>query len=342
MNTVFNELLVSQIKERQVTVRALHKQIGRLCEKNSDYQWLSLATLERRLQNPASISEEEHDLIKEAFKKILSESMWIHVQRNITERLRFKYAQKIDVAVSQGFALPLELKDYDNTDTDREFVSGILTFYRQAPVYVKKWWLSYLETYLKLPNLAKATILCSSYIGRSLSKNTLYDQKIRRFLEYFPFFYGISDLSKFDSNELSLLGSLMTITSDLLDPGNIPDVYRDYAIDKRNIPTDNTLIHDDLDDFESGFCRLATAYKNSIVDYKVSYKDYIHECCFVLFVDRVEWLLAFATAIFVYRANINNMLYSGRKEYHPRGCTGFKFTDKELDYLCELLYIVEH
>ena len=312
MEDIIGELLVQQIKERRITVRALYHQMEVQYEKDPRLRWISMTTLERRLQNPNSITDEELVLMRESVKNLISGAEWIHIQRNITERMRYKYARSIDAAISNGFALSTQIRDYNNTGDDKEYVLNVLTFYKTAPDHIKKWWLTHLETYLNLPNLAKASIMCSAYIGRSLEKSCEYTDKVNKFLNYFPFFQGINILSAFNNNDLGLLGKVMSLASDVLEDKAIP-----------------------------GFCRLAVSYKAAITDYDVSYKDFIHECCFVLFVEKVEWLLALATAIFIYRYN-QECTYNLRREYHPRGCTGFKFTDKELDYLCELLYVIDH
>lgn len=340
MEDIIGELLVQQIKERRITVRALYHQMEVQYEKDPRLRWISMTTLERRLQNPNSITDEELVLMRESVKNLISGAEWIHIQRNITERMRYKYARSIDAAISNGFALSTQIRDYNNTGDDKEYVLNVLTFYKTAPDHIKKWWLTHLETYLNLPNLAKASIMCSAYIGRSLEKSCEYTDKVNKFLNYFPFFQGINILSAFNNNDLGLLGKVMSLASDVLEDKAIPSDYRRYALDKESIGGFG-ITQTRFDEFEEGFCRLAVSYKAAITDYDVSYKDFIHECCFVLFVEKVEWLLALATAIFIYRYN-QECTYNLRREYHPRGCTGFKFTDKELDYLCELLYVIDH
>lgn len=341
MENLIKELLIQQIKDKHITVRALHGEISKLCENNHNLKWISMATLERRLQHPADISEEELYIIRDATQNIVSDSVWIHIKRNITEKMRYKYAMEIDDAVSHGFALRQKVDHYDNFSNDKEYVCNILAFYRSAPIHIKRWWLNNLETYLQLPDLSKAVLMCSSYIGHSIKKDLQYNNKIIKFLDYFPIFQGINSISSFQNNELHILSRIMSSAADVLDENSIPDQLYECAKSKMNIKFSFVSEQDPVDTFETSFCRLAVSYKHSITDYKTDAQDFIHSCCFILFIEKVEWLLAFATTIFFFRLKHEEDRYNIRREYHDRGCTGFRFTDKELDYLCEFLYIIE-
>ena len=85
MEDIIGELLVQQIKERRITVRALYHQMEVQYEKDPRLRWISMTTLERRLQNPNSITDEELVLMRESVKNLISGAEWIHIQRNITE-----------------------------------------------------------------------------------------------------------------------------------------------------------------------------------------------------------------------------------------------------------------
>ena len=112
-------------------------------------------------------------------EKLVSEtfiSKWIfyvqNIRRNITEGMREKYAHMIDNAISHGFALHGKLEDIiDSTVDDEGYMQQINGFYEEAPKECRIFWEKILPCYLQLPDLAKASILCSSYIGRSKLNN---------------------------------------------------------------------------------------------------------------------------------------------------------------------------
>lgn len=338
MEDVVKSILVDQIKEKHISVRELHGEIEKICDSDPSRQWFSLATLERRIQKPSDISGDELYLIRDAVKNIVSDSLWIHIRRHITETMRIKYAAKIDDAVRHGFALHRRLVNYSGFDNDDVFVKSIASFYITSPDHIKSWWSRYLETYLLLPDISKASLMCSSYIGNSLQRNVVNDAKLLKFIDFFPLFQGINMISKFSDDEIKLLGNLLLISANILDEKEIPDQYFDYAISKNNIP--NYISAEPVS--ENDFVKLAMRYKHSVKDYAVDAKDFIHGICFILFIDRIEWLLAYATSVFYFMIQKTDKRQLVDREYHDRGCTGFRFTDRELDYLCELLYSMEN
>ena len=336
MEDIVKLLLVEQIKERKISIRNLHKQMDQICAKNPEYEWMSLSTLDRRMQEPLSIQDAELRLMQQAIEQILSHAQWIHVKRNITEGMRENYAYLIDDAVSNGFALHGNLNtEIDVTKDDIEFISQINAFLRSATPECIAYWEQILPCYLHLPDLAKASILCGSYIGHSKLRNELYNDKIKEFLNYFPLYWGIGDIAKLNNSSVAVLGEiLLASTIGSIKP---PEEYWTYAINKNSIPVfAETSVAP-----ESKISEYAIKYKHSITDYQVSAQVFIHGLCFILFIDRMEWLLAYAASIFSYKVNQVDISYSIRREYHDRGCTGFRFSDPELDFLCELLYVIE-
>ena len=307
-----------------------------ICSKYPEHEWMSLSTLDRRIQEPISFKTSELRLLQEAVKSIVSNASWIHIKRNITEGMRENYGHLIDEAISNGFALHGTISDtVDPTEDDEEFIKQINAFYIQAPEECRRYWDKVLPCYLKLPDLAKASILCSSYIGHSDLKNKESNKKIKEFLDYFPIYWGIGMIAGIDDSYIQQLGDILKVSTQMVE--DIPEQYRGYAISKDNIPNfdgrDTTIYNP--------FVEYAIKYKHTVTDYQVDAKDFIHGVSFILYIDRIEWLLAYATSIFSYKVNQIDQNYSIRREYHDRGCTGFRFSDPELDYLCELLYVVK-
>ena len=335
MEDIVKLLLVEQIKERKISIRNLHKQMDQICAKNPEYEWMSLSTLDRRMQDPLSIQDAELRLIQQAIEQILSHAQWIHVKRNITEGMREKYAHLIDEAMSHGFALHGSLSnDIDPYNGDEEFVSQVNGFYEDAPEECRRHWEKVLPCYLGLPDLAKASILCASYIGRNDAENKESNRRIKEFLDCFPVYWGINLLAGMDDDSIRQLGSILRAAPEYT--LNVSEKYRGYAIDRMNIPTFTGQPKP-----TSAFTGYAIAYKHSVTDYKVDARDFIHGASFLLYIDKMEWLLAYASSIFSFKVNQLDRSYSIRREYHDRGCTGFRFSDPELDYLCELLYVMK-
>lgn len=341
MESIIKTVLVEQIREKHITVRSIHAQIEKICAADQRCQWISLSTLERRLQRPGDMSSDELRLIRDAVKMIVSDSVWIHVRRHITERMRLNYASQIDRAVENGFALHQQLVDYSGFEDDPVFYNQILNFYYAAPKHLRDFWGKTLETYLLLPDIAKASILCGSYIGHSVMKDEAYNRKVLEFIDYFPLFQGINIIGRLDNKDVALLGKLMLAAASTIDADTVPQKYWEYAVHRSKIVLTNTARRRLSSDAKE-FMRLATSYKHSVKDYPVDAADFIHGICFILFIDRVEWLLAYTTSVFYYNLEQTENRYYLQREYHSRGCTGFRFTDKELDYLCELLFSLEN
>lgn len=336
MESVLARLLVDQIKKKDISARELHKHIESLCDNNNDYIWLSLSTLERRIQNPDKITDSEFILIRDALKAVLSGSDWMHLKRYITDKVRRNYVKLIDEALSYGFALHQNLVDYDNSLGDSDFVRDVTLFFRSAPEDVRTRWLVILPVYLMLPDLAKASLLCCSYIGKSVENNKNRNNKILQFIDGFPMFQGVNVISRLSDKQILSLSGILQLSASPTVPQSTPDIYRRYAIDKSliQIHDNNTSMVPD----ERNFMNIVTRYRHSITDYPVTAEDFIRGLCFTLYIDRIEWLLAYTTSVVFYNMNeMDSRLYKQR-EYHDRGCTGFRFTDKELDYLCCLLY----
>lgn len=340
MEDVMKYLLVEQIKEKGLTVREMHAQIEKICENDRSRQWFSMSTLERRLQRPDDISPEELILIRDAVRGILSNAAWIHIKRNITEDLRQRYVSMIDEAVSKGFALHQQIADYDNTSDDDAFVRDVRIFYRHAPEKARERWMQVLPVYLRLPDIAKAAVMCGSYIGRSRTRNEAYESKTLQFIDYFPVFQGINIISMLTDDQISVLSGILKLASLPFDTAVLPDKYRVYAVDKAAIEIPSGFGQPAAGEQE--FARLVQRYKHTITDFHVESGDLIRGLCFVLYLGRVDWLLAYTTSIFYYNLEETESRIYMRREYHERGCTGFRFTDKELDYLCELLYSLEN
>lgn len=340
MDKFISEILVEQIKEKGISVRELHAQIEKICEKDTTAQWISLSTLERRFQHPKNITEAELPLIRDAMKSIVSGSLWMHVKRHITEELRYKYASQIEEAVSKGFALHQRLADYDNSFEDTDFVTKIRNFYRDSPENVRKRWLEILPIYLGLPDIAKASLLCCSYIGKSVDKNDIHNQKILKFMDYFPIFQGINIISRISDEQIASLSGILNLASTAIIPADVPNEYRRYAIDKSLIPVEHNISTSVTN--EERFMAYVIRYRASIRDFLVTPEDFIRGICFTLFIDRVEWLLAYTTSIVYYDMKETRERLKMDREYHDRGCTGFRFTDNELDYLCSLIYVLEN
>lgn len=341
MENLLKDLLVRQIKEKHISVRALHSKIESLCSKSPEYEWISMSTLERRLLNPQKLTEKEYKLIELAVREIVSDSVWIQIKKQISEKSRYNYIQKIDKHINKSYALHGEMESIDII-CKNNYCSEILSFYRNAPDFIKMWWLSNLETYLKLPDLTRASVICASYIGKKSKKNEIYNQKIIKFLDYFPLFQGFDYISDYSGDDLYILGKILEISSNILDLNTIPDVYWQNSVNKEiiDVNIDNQL--EIRNEFEDSFCRLAESYRKSITDYKVTSKDFIHECCFILFLNKIEWLLAFSTTIFFFKLKRKEDRNNRERIPHDRGCTGFRFTEKELDYLCELIHVIEN
>ncbi len=340
MEDIVKELLVEQIKEKKISVRDLHKQIEKICTSDNSHVWFSISTLERRLQNPKDITSEELLLIRDAVKSLISNATWIHMRRNITNSLREKYISQIDEAVSNGFALHQQLKNYNNIIDADDFCIKIKAFYRNASKDIQKRWLKILPVYLSLPDLTKACIMCGSYIGRSVEKNALYEQKILLFVDYFPIFQGVNIINHLSNNDIALLSDLLKLASISFDYELIPDYYRTYAVNKDLIKIPEMSPIQGIE--EEYFLTIVKNYKHSIIDYQVTPEDFIRGLCFILYLERIEWLLAYASSIFYYNLNEIERKTDPNREYYDRGCTGFRFTEKELEYLCELLYTIEN
>ncbi len=341
MENLIKELLVGQIREKHITVRSIQSQIDKMCEYDKSLKWMSVSTIERRLQHPLEMSEEELFMMRDAVRHIVSDSMWLHIRRHITERIRYNYANQISLAVNKGFALHQKVIDYDNWENDDSYIKRVLSFFRDSPPLIQKWWLTNLNTYLRLPDLAKASILCGSYIGHSCLRNSGYNAMIMKFIDYFPFLQGVNSIVSLDDDNLSLLGDILKVSANTLDNDDIPELFYRYACEKDEIMIDAG--RDSLSfgsDDEKRFCQLAVNFKHSVTDFFVDERDFLHDCCFILYVDKTEWLLAYVTSVFYFRLKAEEDRYRIRREYHDRGCTGFRFTDKELDYLCELLHVI--
>ncbi len=340
MESALKSILIEQIKEKHISVRELHAQIEKICVNDHSAQWISLSTLERRIQHPDKISSEELNLIRDAVRATISESAWIHIKRNITEKLRYRYATQIDQAVSRGFALHQKLADYDNTLDSDDFIEYIRQFYRSAPSGVRKRWLELLPTYLLLPDLAKAGLLCGSYIGKNIAKSEEYDCKILKFIDYFPVFQGVNILGSLEDHQISVLSGILQLAATAVVPEDTPDIYCRYSIDK-NLIEKPTGFYTPAEG-EDTFLKMVVKYKRSITDFLVTPETFIRGICFALYISRAEWLLAYTTSIIYYNMDDTEKRLFKHREYHDRGCTGFRFTDKELDYLCSLLYSLEN
>ncbi len=338
MEDIVKTLLAEQIKERKITVRAIHKEIDRLCCANKDYDWFSMSTLERRLQRPTEMSEAEGLLIRDALKNIVTESAWTHMRRNITEKMRYTYAGLINEAVNNGFALSSTVKEYTNKDDDLDFIKKMSWIYEEVPDCCRLFWNKHLNTYTHLPNISKACLLCSSYIGKNIHLNKEYNKKIIEFINIFPLYEGASVISNASDDIIKELGNILIASVDTIKEK--PRFIHDCAHGNIIIPDDYKIKRGQPDHDQEMFLNTVLMYKNNIVDYKVRPEDMIKELCFILCLDKFEWLLAYVTTIFSQYINpIKEQITP--KEYHTRGCSGFSFINEELDYLNELLsYII--
>lgn len=336
MEDTLKLLLVEQIEERKISLRDIQKEIDKICEADSSQQWISLSTLDRRINNPKKITDEEFILIRSAISNVLTRVEWSKLKRSITERL--KYSALLQQAISNGFALHQNLVDYDNTK-DEQFSSDALYFYRNAPADCRKYWDRVLETYLLLPDVSKAAIMCASYIGESVQKNISRNEKIMSFINLFPTYDGIRIADWFESGQIDLLSKILHAAS-ICEDISAPDEYRQYAIDVKSIPKISSERCLAQTKEERQFVRLVRRYQNSVTDFKVCSYDFIKGLSFILFLDKTEWILAYATSIFSFHCDKVENRFQMPREYYETGCTGFRFTDRELGYLYTLIHEV--
>ncbi len=334
MENIIKLLLVGQIDSKNISLRELHAEIEKLCEKDKSYTWFSLTTLSRRLNNPLELTDEETVLIRDAVRNVVSESTWIHMKRNITEGMKRKYSSQIEKAIENGFALkPIVV--YNNKEDDEIYIKEISTFYKNAPQICKDIWERVVPTYLSMPDIAKASLMCTVYLGRNLEKNKEHEKRIMDFIDFFPVFQGINVINDLNPDKIRLLADILKLASlEDVDPNSIPPIYKKYAIDKNLIPEAENKIKT-----RGTIIEQALRYKYGVKDFKISFRDFIHGLCYTLFLTRTEWLLAYTTTLFFYKLEQVEDRYRLRRDYHTKGCSGFRFTDNELSYLCELLYL---
>ncbi len=333
MESILKLLLAEQIEERKIKLRDIHREIDKICESDKSQQWISLSTLSRRMDKPENISEDEFGLIRQAVSNVLSKLEWTKAKRTMTERLQ--YSILLEQAISNGIALHQDLLDYDNTKND-QFSEDALYFYRNAPDCCKKYWDQILETYLLLPDVAKASVLCASYIGRSTQENINRNEKIMAFVDLLPV-YDISIANWFDKRQLQLLSNILYAAS-ICDSLSVPEEYHRYAIDSKNIPRIPKGKYIAQNEEEEKFVHAVRCYQNSVTDFEICIYDFIKELSFILFLDKEEWFLAYTSSIFSFHCEKIEDRFQLSREYYETGCTGFRFTERELGYLYTLIH----
>lgn len=335
MEKIFKQTLVEQAKLRHISVRSIHQKIEELCERDPSHQWFAESTLERRFRQPETMSSDEAELVRLALREIMTQADLVHARNILTKRQRAKAEEVVAKAVELGYpTTAFSFLTRETVQMADEFDYDVLNFYRKAPKSAKKFWKTHLPTYLQMPNLAKAAVMCTAYIGKVLHKDRLRNEKIRLFLDYFPFYDNCMVIDQFSSAQIQNLGGILSAVAAEYDRCSW-DVFRPLAYDKDAHRIDATQTKPKNHD-EKWFLTLARSYRSSVTDYSVTSADFAHTACFILFIDRTEWLLSYASSIFA-----NKQLPEKAGEYYDKGCTGFRFTGTELGYLCELVLCVE-
>ena len=334
MEYIFKKQLVDLIKKKGISIRSIYNNISIL---NNDFPPTSLSTLERRFKNPEKMTDYEYDLIFSAYNNILTKA-----ERTIfkSETNHSQLLKKIllNENSTNEVIVPKHIEEQvpfiDNVPIN---LKNLFSSYEWAPQDAKIWWSKYLNVYLALPDITKAVLLCTSYIGKDKFKNLTQNERISNFIDYTSALFSAGDITKLEKYQYIELGNILYLMGD--EKVYYVEPLRAFAYSvPEQLPKGSVFDNANDSKLDVSALRFIENCKDYLKKINVMDKELFHTICFPLFLDKFEWALAWCITFYYYN---NRELSNNRIYQYDGGCTTYKFSPFELSVLYYVIDLIK-
>ncbi|WP_027432024.1 hypothetical protein [Lachnospira multipara] len=236
---------------------------------------------------------------------------------------RFRILPRISDIVS--------LPNSGGNDLDLELLRKMYCF---ASPEIRHWWNTNLNTYLALPDVVKAALLCCSYIGTNISNIEVKKKRISQLLDFF-YFNAKNFLEVEPRYQIQLINILEIINEyKTYDDTNV----KKWAIDKNNIDF-NCFLHQDIEELDRQYISLESLFlEYKSIGNEYTLRDFIHAISFPIFLRKEDWAVALSLSVLYYKKR--DIIGRDRKLKYKGGCTDYHFSKMELELLLNIIKIL--